>query len=70
MKKTILITGGMGYIGSHSVVAFEKAWYKTIIIDNLCNSSIDTSSYGIFISSHSFIKLMLRSILAASILDI
>ncbi|MDP2090194.1 MAG: UDP-glucose 4-epimerase GalE [Candidatus Gracilibacteria bacterium] len=42
MKKTILITGGTGYIGSHGVVAFEQAGYKTVIVDNLSNSSINT----------------------------
>lgn len=41
-KKTILITGWTWYIGSHCVVAFEQAWYKTVIIDNLCNSNIST----------------------------
>lgn len=41
MKKTILITGWLGYIGSHAVVEFEQFWYKTVIVDNLCNSSID-----------------------------
>jgi len=40
MKKTILITGWMGYIGSHAVVAFEQAWYKTVIVDNLTNSCL------------------------------
>lgn len=39
MKKIILITGWTGYIWSHGVVAFEKAWYKTVIVDNLSNSS-------------------------------
>lgn len=42
MKKTLLITGGTGYIGSHAVVAFEQAGYQTVIIDNLSNSSMDT----------------------------
>jgi len=41
-KKTILITWWTGYIGSHWVVAFEQAWYKTVIVDNLCNSSKET----------------------------
>jgi len=41
MKKTILITGWTWYIWSHWVVAFEQAWYKTVIIDNLVNSSIE-----------------------------
>lgn len=39
MKKIILITGGAGYIGSHAVIAFEQAGYKTVIIDNFANSS-------------------------------
>lgn len=42
MKKTILITWWTGYIWSHWVVAFEQAWYKTVIVDNLSNSSIKT----------------------------
>ena len=41
-KKAILITGWTWYIGSHAVVAFEQAWYQTVIIDNLVNSSKDT----------------------------
>lgn len=44
MKKTLLITGGAGYIGSHAVVAFEQAGYRTVIIDNFCNSSKKTLS--------------------------
>jgi len=42
MKKTILITGWTGYIWSHWVVAFEKAGYKTVIVDNLVNSNLET----------------------------
>lgn len=41
MQKTILITWWLWYIWSHWVIAFEEAWYKTIIIDNLSNTSID-----------------------------
>jgi UDP-glucose 4-epimerase len=40
MKK-ILVTGGSGYIGSHTVVELQKAGYKVIVVDNLSNSSID-----------------------------
>ena len=40
MKKKILITWGLGYIGSHAVVAFEEAWYETVILDNLSNSCL------------------------------
>ncbi len=41
-NKIILITGWLWYIWSHWVVSFEKAWYKTVIVDNLCNSNIST----------------------------
>ncbi len=41
-KKIILITGGIWYIWSHAVVAFEEAGYKTVIIDNLDNSCLST----------------------------
>lgn len=39
-KKNILVTGGMGYIGSHTVVCLVEHGYNPIIIDNLSNSSI------------------------------
>jgi len=39
MRK-ILVTGGAGYIGTHTVVELIKAGYTPIIIDNLCNTSI------------------------------
>lgn len=35
---TILVTGGLGYIGSHTVIALDKAGYDVIIVDNLINS--------------------------------
>ncbi len=34
-NKVLLLTGWLGYIGSHGVIAFEKAGYKTVIVDNL-----------------------------------
>jgi len=34
----ILVTGGTGYIGSHSVIELIKAGYEPVIVDNLCNS--------------------------------
>ena len=36
---TILLTGGTGYIGSHTCVELIRAGYQTILLDNLCNSS-------------------------------
>jgi UDP-glucose 4-epimerase len=38
MKK-ILVTGGAGYIGSHTIVELIAAGYTPVIIDNLCNTS-------------------------------
>ena len=39
MRKKILVTGGAGYIGSHTVVELYLSGYMPIIIDNLCNTS-------------------------------
>ncbi|MFC2129677.1 UDP-glucose 4-epimerase GalE [Bacteroidota bacterium] len=36
--KTILVTGGTGYIGSHTVVELQEAGYQVVILDNLSNS--------------------------------
>lgn len=40
----ILVTGGLGYIGSHTVVELQNEGYDVIIIDNLSNSSIEVLS--------------------------
>lgn len=42
MKETkkILVTGGLGYIGSHTVVALQQAGYKVVIVDDLSNTHI------------------------------
>ncbi|HNQ04106.1 MAG TPA: UDP-glucose 4-epimerase GalE [Thiobacillaceae bacterium] len=37
--KTILVTGGAGYIGSHACLEFLQAGYDVVVLDNLCNSS-------------------------------
>lgn len=39
MKKNILLTGGTGFIGSHTYIALTEAGFTPIILDNLCNSS-------------------------------
>jgi UDP-glucose 4-epimerase len=38
MKKKILVTGGAGYIGAHTVVALVQAGYEPVIVDNLSRS--------------------------------
>jgi UDP-glucose 4-epimerase len=39
MNTSILVTGGTGFIGSHTVVALVNAGYSVVIVDNLSNSS-------------------------------
>ena len=41
MEKRILVTGGTGYIGSHTVVELQHSGYEVIIVDNLSNSRAD-----------------------------
>lgn len=41
MNKKILVTGGTGYIGSHTVVELQQAGYSVIVVDDLSNSSAD-----------------------------
>ncbi len=38
MKQTILVTGGTGFIGSHTTVELQNAGYNVVIVDNLSNS--------------------------------
>ncbi|MBR5475797.1 MAG: UDP-glucose 4-epimerase GalE [Bacteroidaceae bacterium] len=39
--KRILVTGGTGFIGSHTVVELQNSGYEVIIIDNLSNSKVE-----------------------------
>ena len=41
MKETILVTGGTGFIGSHTTVELQQAGYDVVIVDNLSNSRED-----------------------------
>lgn len=38
MKKNILVTGGAGYIGTHTLIELDKAGYDFVVVDNLVNS--------------------------------
>ncbi len=38
-KKVVLVTGGAGYIGSHTVVALHEAGFRPVVVDNFANST-------------------------------
>ena len=38
----ILVTGGAGYIGSHTLIELYKAGYSAVVVDNLCNSCTES----------------------------
>jgi len=48
-RDCILVTGGAGYIGSHTVIEMISAGYLAVVVDNLCNSS-----FGMFWSCFCF----------------
>ena len=41
LHKTILVTGGTGFIGSHTTIELLSEGYEVVIVDNLCNSNIE-----------------------------
>ncbi|WP_461644118.1 UDP-glucose 4-epimerase GalE [Labilibaculum euxinus] len=41
MNKQVLVTGGTGFIGSHTVVELQNSGYDVVIIDNLSNSKVE-----------------------------
>ncbi|NCF63924.1 MAG: UDP-glucose 4-epimerase GalE, partial [Gammaproteobacteria bacterium] len=44
MSKTILVTGGAGYIGSHACIELLEAGFEVVVVDNLSNSKSDSLS--------------------------
>ncbi|KAK5822169.1 UDP-glucose 4-epimerase [Linnemannia elongata] len=37
--ETVLVTGGCGYVGSHTVLSLLESGYKVVVLDNLCNTT-------------------------------
>lgn len=37
----VVVTGGLGFIGSHTVVELQQSGFDVVIVDNLSNSSLD-----------------------------
>ena len=58
----VLVTGGLGYIGSHTVVELQNSGFEVVIIDNLSNSSLEVLDGIIEISGKTplFEKIDLR----------
>ena len=52
MAEKILVTGGAGYIGSHTVIELIKAGYEVVILDSLINASkgmfFECADVGVF----------------------
>jgi UDP-glucose 4-epimerase len=42
MPATVLVTGGAGYIGSHTTLALLQAGHRVVVLDNLCNASAES----------------------------
>jgi UDP-glucose 4-epimerase len=42
MTQTVLVTGGAGYIGSHTTLALLQAGFEVVVLDNLCNASAES----------------------------
>ena len=68
MNKKILVTGGLGFIGSHTVVALQAKGFDVVIVDNLSNSSLEVLGgiTKITRTSPEFEKLDLRDRAAVS----
>ncbi|WP_113663944.1 UDP-glucose 4-epimerase GalE [Pedobacter nanyangensis] len=64
----ILVTGGIGYIGSHTVVELHNAGYEVLIVDNLSNSSIKILDqlHKITGKYHEFVELDLQDTFAVN----
>lgn len=47
-NKTIIVTGGAGYIGSHTAKALHEAGYIPVVVDNLSKGHRDAVKWGVF----------------------
>ncbi len=50
--RTVLVTGGAGFIGSHAVLALDEAGYNTVALDNLSNGHRDAVLAGTFVEAN------------------
>lgn len=69
MPKTILLTGGAGYIGSHAAYLLHLSGYKVIIIDNFSHHQPFDHSWGTVIKGNCGDQHLLRSLFSAYPID-
>jgi UDP-glucose 4-epimerase len=46
MTKTVLVTGGAGYVGSHTCKALSRAGWRVVVFDNLSRGWADLVQWG------------------------
>lgn len=63
----ILVTGGLGYIGSHTIVELQNSGYEVVVVDNLANTSIDVS-YRIKKITNKYVTVYIGDILDEDLL--
>lgn len=68
-KKTILITGGAGYIGSHANALLAEQGYDTIVLDNLVYGHRDFVQWGSFVEGDILDGNLLDTILSSTKVD-
>ncbi|MEZ5453819.1 MAG: UDP-glucose 4-epimerase GalE [Thiothrix sp.] len=66
---TILVTGGAGYIGSHTCIELLEAGFQVIVLDNLCNSSDESLRRVAEISGREQVPFYRGDIRDAALLD-
>src|SRR5690625_4662492 len=66
----VLLTGGAGYIGSHTCVTLAEQGFEPVVFDNLCNASIEAVRRASAIAKHDipFVKGDVRD--RAALLDV
>ncbi len=69
MKKTVLVIGGAGYIGSHTALALEKQGYSVLVLDNLSTGHKEFLQFGQHIIGDLGDKDVLRSIFTKHTID-
>ncbi len=51
---TVLVTGGAGYIGSHTCIELLAAGFKVVVVDNFCNSNVESLNRVMKLSGQEF----------------